>query len=65
MALYENYLICIFMNINENLRIRENPMDELASQEVIRHLLVDVNLFNVTTFMLKNIVLKDKCILVI
>ena len=35
-ALYENYLICIFMNINENLKMRENPLDELASQEVIR-----------------------------
>ena len=35
-ALYENYLVCIFMNINEILKMREIPLDELASKEVIR-----------------------------
>ena len=30
-VLYENYFICIFMNINENLKKRKRPLDELAS----------------------------------
>ena len=29
-------LICIFMNINENLKMRENQLDNPASQELIR-----------------------------
>ena len=59
-ALYENYLICIFININENLKMRENPLDELASPggnqtyiEHLGHLLLDVYLFNGTTLMQK------------
>ena len=29
MVLYENYLICIFMNINEILKMREETMGKL------------------------------------
>ena len=36
MVLYENYLICIFMNINENLKNKAKPLYKLVSQGVIR-----------------------------
>ena len=36
LVLYENYLICIFMNINENLKLRTKPLDGLVPQWVIR-----------------------------
>ena len=36
MVLYENYLICIFMNINENLKNTSKPLYKLVSQGVIR-----------------------------
>ena len=29
MCLYENYLICIFMNINKHLKIRAKPLHKL------------------------------------
>ena len=31
----ENYLICIFMNINENLKIRTKPLEKLVPHGVI------------------------------
>ena len=58
---YENYLICIFMNINENLKMIKNKTKQthirLASipecnQTYIEHLvhfLMDANFFNGTT----------------
>ena len=33
---YDNHLICIFMNINENLQMRAKPLDKLVPQGVIR-----------------------------
>ena len=36
MVLYENYLICIFMNIDENLKNKAKPLYKLVSQGVIR-----------------------------
>ena len=36
MVLYENYLICIFMNIDENLKNKAKPLYKLVSQDVIR-----------------------------
>ena len=36
MVLYENYLICIFMNINENLKNKAKPLYKHVSQGVIR-----------------------------
>ena len=30
------YLICIFMNINDNLKLRTKPLDKLVPQGVIR-----------------------------
>ena len=35
-VLYKNYLICIFMNINENLKMRENQLGKLVSKGVFR-----------------------------
>ena len=63
-VLYENYLICIFMNINENLKMRKKHwMNQHKTYiERLGHFLMDVNLF---TSMQINIVLKDKCTLVI
>ena len=29
-AIYENNIICIFKNINENLKMRTNPLDKLV-----------------------------------
>ena len=62
MVPYENYHICIFMNINENLKMKEKALGKLVSKRVI---IMCVNLFNVTTQMPKNIILKNKCTLVI
>ena len=36
LVLYENYLICIFLNIYENLKMRTKPLDKLVLQGVIR-----------------------------
>ena len=66
-VLSENDLICIFMNINENLKMRKKHwMNKHQTYiEHLGHFLMDVNLFNGTTSMQINIVLKDKCNLVI
>ena len=39
MVLYENYLICIFMNINEYLKRRAKSSDKLVPHVVIRPIL--------------------------
>ena len=55
MVLYENYLICIFMNINENLKIRESHWKTTILRgnqtyiEHLGHLLMDANSLNGTT----------------
>ena len=36
MVLSENDLICIFMNINENIKMRAKPLDKLVHKGVIR-----------------------------
>ena len=63
-VLYENYLICIFMNINENLKMRKKHwMNQNKTYiERLGHFLMDVYLF---TSMQINIVLIGKCTLVI
>ena len=35
-CLYENYLICIFVNINDDLKMKEKFMGKLVSKGVIR-----------------------------
>ena len=52
-VLYENYLICMFMNINENLQIKEIDIALTNIQggnqtyiEHIGHFIMGVNLFN-------------------
>ena len=35
-VLYENNLICIFMNINENVKINRKPLGNLVFKGVIR-----------------------------
>ena len=39
MVLYENYLICIFVNINENLKRRTKSLIKLVPHGVIRPIL--------------------------
>ena len=36
MVLFENYLICIFMKINETLKMRTKPLHKLEPQGVTR-----------------------------
>ena len=36
MVLYKNDLICVFMNINKNLKNRVKPLYNLVPQRVIR-----------------------------
>ena len=36
MGLYKTYLICVFMNINENLKNRVKPLHNLVHKGVIR-----------------------------
>ena len=33
-GLYESYLISIFMNINENLKMRDNPLGKLVIKDL-------------------------------
>ena len=55
-VLYENYLICIFMNINENLKMKKKTIGLTSIQrgnqtyiEHIGHFIMGVNLFNEIT----------------
>ena len=34
-VLYENYRICIFMNINENLKMKTRPLEKIVPHGVI------------------------------
>ena len=36
LVLYENYPICIFMNINKHLKMRKKTLDKLVPQGIIR-----------------------------
>ena len=70
-VLYENYLVCIFMNIYDNLKDREKTLDILESQGVIRPITNTSDIFDGCKFVqwnhldAKNSVLKNKSILFI
>ena len=65
MILYENYEICILMNINENLNNERKPFGKLKTEGSktyfvpLRQFLTDEKLFNGTTKMQSCIVLKN------
>ena len=54
---YENYPICVFMNINENIKLREKnnirstsiPEGNQTCIEDLGHILMDANWFDGTT----------------
>ena len=65
MILYENYEICILMNINENLENESKPFGKLLQPRVVKptlyplgQFLTDEKLFNGTTKMQSCIYLK-------
>ena len=50
LVLYENYLICIFMNINENLKMRTKPLEKPEPHGVIDiAFLTDIKCLNKAT----------------
>ena len=59
MALYENYLICIFMNINENLK-NEGKTIELKNSGVPTKILISQRQLNLQHFTCFQILSLDK-----
>ena len=55
MALYENYLICIVMNINENLK-NEGKTIELKNEDVPTKILISAATQSTTLNMLSNLI---------